>query len=220
MSIGDRDYKQIVRDAIDSIGEDVELKIDSQDPNAIYLDEVAKCLRRSYYDRKDPLRTEQTQFNKVLGGLFRKMKSHSTMGKYDMDGGLALSGQVDMIRDDVVMIFRSVKHYPENPLPADILYLNACMWIFEKLEGIITYITADGKEESFVTNRNQKMFEEVIRRTKVFHDLLKENKVPILEPSQDCIDCQYYERCFIKKKQGKQITISSLFGKFGKEDTI
>ena len=220
MSIGDRDYKQIVRDAIDSIGEDVELKIDAQDPNAIYLDEVAKCLRRSYYDRKDPLRTEQTQFNKVLGGLFRKMKSHSTMGKYDMDGGLALSGQVDMIRDDVVMIFRSVKHYPENPLPADILYLNACMWIFEKLEGIITYITADGKEESFVTNRNQKMFEEVIRRTKVFHDLLKENKVPILEPSQDCIDCQYYERCFNKKKQGKQITISSLFGKFGKEDTV
>ena len=220
MSVGDRDYKQIVRDAIDSIGEDVELKIDAQDPNAIYLDEVAKCLRRSYYDRKDPLRTEQTQFNKVLGGLFRKMKSHSTMGKYDMDGGLALSGQVDMIRDDVVMIFRSVKHYPENPLPADILYLNACMWIFEKLEGIITYITADGKEESFVTNRNQKMFEEVIRRTKVFHDLLKENKVPILEPSQDCIDCQYYERCFIKKKQGKQITISSLFGKFGKEDTV
>jgi len=220
MSIGDRDYKQIVRDAIDSIGEYVELKIDSQDPNAIYLDEVTKCLRRSYYDRKDPLHTEQTQFNKVLGGLFRKMKSHATMGKYDMDGGLALTGQVDMIRDDVVMIFRSVNRYPENPLPVDILYLNACMWIFEKLEGIITYITADGKEESFVTNRNQKMFEEVIRRTKVFHDLLKENKVPILEPSQDCIECQYYERCFIKKKQGKQITISSLFGKFGKEDTV
>jgi len=220
MSIGDRDYKQIVRDAIDSIGEDVELKIDSQDPNAIYLDEVTKCLRRSYYDRKDPLHTEQTQFNKVLGGLFRKMKSHATIGKYEMDGGLELKGQVDMIKDDVVMIFRSVHHYPENPLPVDILYLNACMWIFEKLEGIITYITPDGREESFVTNRNQKMFEEVIRRTKVFHDLLKENKIPILEPSQDCLDCQYYERCYIKKKQGKQITISSLFGKFGKEDTV
>jgi CRISPR-associated exonuclease Cas4 len=220
MSIGDRDYKQIVRDAIDSIGEDVELKIDSEDPNAIYLDEVTKCLRRSYYDRKDPLHTEQTQFNKVLGGLFRKMKSHATIGKYEMDGGLELKGQVDMIKDDVVMIFRSVHHYPENPLPVDILYLNACMWIFEKLEGIITYITPDGREESFVTNRNQKMFEEVIRRTKVFHDLLKENKIPILEPSQDCLDCQYYERCYIKKKQGKQITISSLFGKFGKEDTV
>ena len=27
---GDRDYKQIVRDAIDSMGEDIEIKIESQ----------------------------------------------------------------------------------------------------------------------------------------------------------------------------------------------
>ena len=45
-------------------------------------------------------------------------------------------------------------------------------------------------------------------------------KPPIVEPSLDCLDCQYYERCYIRKKQGKQITISSLFGKFGKEDTV
>ena len=70
------------------------------------------------------------------------------------------------------------------------------------------------------------MFEEVIRRSKVLHDLLvRKNddpkaKPPIVEPSLDCLDCQYYERCYIRKKQGKQITISSLFGKFGKEDTV
>ena len=220
MSVGDRDYKQIVRDAINSIGEDIELKIDKKDVNTIHLHEVAKCLRRSFYDRTDPLETEQTQFNKVLGGLFRKMKSHSTVGKYSMDDGLTLKGQVDMIKDEVIMIFRSIDRFPENPLPVDILYVNACMWMFEKIEGVIVYITPDGKEDSFVTNRNQKMFEEVIRRTKVFHDLLKENKTPIIEPSRDCLNCQYYERCYIRKKQGRQITISSLFGKFGKEDTV
>ena len=220
MSVGDRDYKQIVRDAIDSIGEDIEFKIDAKDISTIYLQETVKCLRRSFYDRTDPLETEQTQFNKVLGGLFRKMKSQSSIGNYDMDGGLALKGQVDMIKDDVVLIFRSIDKFPENPMPVDILYVNACMWMFEKIEGVIVYITPDGKEDSFVTNRNQRMFEEVIRRTKVFHDLLNEKKVPIIEPSTDCQDCQYYERCYIRKKEGKQITISSLFGKFGKEDTI
>ena len=226
MVVGDRDYKQIVRDAIDSIGEDVQLKFDTKDPNTIYLHEVTKCLRRSFYDRTESLETEQTQFNKVLGGLFRKMKSQSIVGKYEMDGGLALKGQVDMIKDDVILIFRSVNRYPENPLPADILYVNACMWIFNKIEGVIVYITPDGREESFVTNKNQKMFEEVIRRTKVFHDLLEKRntdpkaKPPIIEPSIDCLDCQYYERCYIRKKEGKQITISSLFGKFGKEDKI
>jgi len=217
---GDRDYKQIVRDAIDSIGEDIEFKIDAKDISTIYLQEAVKCLRRSFYDRTDPLETEQTQFNKVLGGLFRKMKSQSSIGNYDMDGGLALKGQVDMIKDDVVLIFRSIDKFPENPMPVDILYVNACMWMFDKIEGVIVYITPDGKEDSFVTNRNQRMFEEVIRRTKVFHDLLNEKKVPIIEPSTDCQDCQYYERCYIRKKEGKTITISSLFGRFGKEDTI
>ena len=217
---GDRDYKQIVRDAIDSIGEDIEFKIDAKDISTIYLQEAVKCLRRSFYDRTDPLETEQTQFNKVLGGLFRKMKSQSSIGNYDMDGGLALKGQVDMIKDDVVLIFRSIDKFPENPMPVDILYVNACMWMFEKIEGVIVYITPDGKEDSFVTNRNQRMFEEVIRRTKVFHDLLNEKKVPIIEPSTDCQDCQYYERCYIRKKEGKTITIASLFGRFGKEDTV
>ena len=217
---GDRDYKQIVRDAIDSIGEDIEFKIDAKDISTIYLQEAVKCLRRSFYDRTDPLETEQTQFNKVLGGLFRKMKSQASIGNYDMDGGLALKGQVDMIKDDVVLIFRSIDKFPENPMPVDILYVNACMWMFDKIEGVIVYITPDGKEDSFVTNRNQRMFEEVIRRTKVFHDLLNEKKVPIIEPSTDCQDCQYYERCYIRKKEGKTITIASLFGRFGKEDTI
>ena len=226
MVVGDRDYKQIVRDAIDSIGEDVKLQFDTKDPNTIYLHEATKCLRRSFYDRTEPLDTEQTQFNKVLGGLFRKMKSKATIGTYEMDSGLALKGQVDMIEDDVVMIFRAVNRYPENPLPADILFVNACMWMFDKIEGVVVYITPDGKEESFVTNKNQKMFEEVIRRTKVFHDLIERRntdpkaKPPIIEPSMDCLDCQYYERCYIRKKEGKQITISSLFGKFGKEDSI
>jgi len=224
MVVGDRDYKQIVREAIDSIGEDAQLKFDTKNPNIIYLHEATKCLRRSFYDRTEPLETEQTQFNKVLGGLFRKMKSKATIGTYKMDGGLALKGQVDMIEDDVVMIFRAVNRYPENPLPADILFVNACMWMFDKIEGVVVYITPDGKEESFVTNKNQKMFEEVIRRTKVFHDLIERRntdpkaKPPIIEPSMDCLECQYYERCYIRKKEGKQITISSLFGKFGKED--
>ena len=226
MVVGDRDYKQIVRDAIDSIGEDAQLKFDTKNPNIIYLHEATKCLRRSFYDRTEPLETEQTQFNKVLGGLFRKMKSKATIGTYKMDSGLALKGQVDMIEDDVVMIFRAVNRYPENPLPADILFVNACMWMFDKIEGVVVYITPDGKEESFVTNKNQKMFEEVIRRTKVFHDLIERRntdpkaKPPIIEPSMDCLDCQYYERCYIRKKEGKQITLSSLFGKFGKEDSI
>jgi len=212
VEMGDKDYKQIVRDAIESLGEDVGLKIDPNDFQTIHLQEVVKCLRQSYYDRMDPLKQEQSSLNKILGGLFRKLKSRATMGDYDIKDDIKLKGQADMVVRDVVMIFRSVEAFPENPLPSDILYLNACMWMFDKIEGIITYITRDGKEDSFVTSKNQKMMEEVIRRTKVFNDLLKEKKKPIIEPSMECLNCQYYTRCFIKKKEGKSISIPSLFG--------
>ena len=211
VEMGDKDYKQIVRDAIESLGEDVGLKIEPNDFQTIYLQEVVKCLRQSYYDRIDPLKQEQSSLNKILGGLFRRLKSRASIGDYEFDG-IKLTGQADMVVRDVVMIFRSVDAFPENPLPSDILYLNACMWMFKKIEGIITYITRDGKEDSFVATKNQKMFEEVIRRTKVFNDLLKEKKKPIIEPSVECLNCQYYTRCFIKKKEGKSISIPSLFG--------
>ena len=83
------------------------------------------------------------------------------MGSYDV-GDVKLKAQADMIVRDVVMIFRSIDKFPEHPVPSDILYLNACMWMFDKIEGVIIYITRDGKEDSFVVNRNQRMFEEVI----------------------------------------------------------
>ena len=47
VEMGDKDYKQIVRDAIESLGEDVGLKIEPNDFQTIYLQEVVKCLRQS-----------------------------------------------------------------------------------------------------------------------------------------------------------------------------
>jgi len=117
-----------------------------------------------------------------------------------------------MIVDDAIIIFRTTPELAENPLASDLLYLNSCMWIFNKIEGIIVYITPDGKESSFSLTKEKKMFEEVVRRVRVLKDLLEEKKVPILEPSIECSFCQYYERCYVKQKIGKQINIHELFG--------
>ena len=125
-----------------------------------------------------------------------------------------------MMVDDVVMIFRSAQNELENPLANDVLYLNACLWVYDKTEGIIVYITGDRKEITFSLTRNKKMFEEVIRRVRVLNNLLKEEKAPILEPSTECSECQYYERCFMKKKNTKHVDIGEMLGlgKFGNND--
>ena len=209
--LGDRDYKQVIKNTIDSISKEIEPQIDTNDTKTIHLHEAVRCLRRSYYDRTDPVEPKRTSFSNLVSGLLRKMQYGSKLGEYAIDD-VKLKGQADIIVDDVVMIFRSATSLPEMPLSSDALYLNACLWIFNKIDGIIVYISGDGKEVSFSFTKDKKMFEETIRRIRVLNNLLGEKKVPILEPSEECSACQYYERCYLKQKTGRGINIQDLFG--------
>jgi CRISPR-associated exonuclease Cas4 len=210
--MGDRDFRSITHNAIRSIGNELEIEIDSKDIQTIHLQEVTKCLRRSYYDRIDPNEIERRGFNELLSGLLRKLQYGSEPKEFALDE-IKLKAQVDMITDDSILLFRSALGELENPQANDVLYLNACMWIYDKVDGVIVYITGDKKEITFSLTRNKKMFEETIRRVRVLNDLLKEQKTPILEPSSDCSDCQYFERCFMKKKSSKQISLMGILGK-------
>ena len=215
--MGDRDFRSIIQNALGSIGKELEIEIDPKDIQTIHLQEVVQCLRRSYYDRVDPNEIERRGFNELLSGLLRKLQYGSEPKEFTIED-VRLKGQSDMIVDDSILLFRAANDELENPRANDILYLNACMWIYEKQDGMIVYITGDRKETTFSLTRNKKMFEEIIRRVRVLNDLLKQQKTPILEPSVDCSDCQYYERCFVKRKHAKQITLAEMLGMGGKKD--
>ncbi len=214
--MGDRNFRTIIHSAIGSIGKELEIEIDSKNIQTIHLQEVVQCLRRSYYDRIDPNEIERRGFNELLSGLLRKLEYGSEPKEFAIDD-IKLKGQIDMIVDDSILLFRSTIGELENPQANDVLYLNACMWIYDKVDGVIVYITGDKKETTFSLTRNKKMFEEVIRRVRVLNDLLKEQKIPILEPSSDCSDCQYYERCFMKKKMTKQVSLIGMLGMGNKD---
>ena len=214
--MGDRDFRSIIQNALGSIGRELQYNIDSKDIQTIHLQEVVQCLRRSYFDRIDPVEIERRGFNELLSGLLRKLEYGSEPKEFEIED-IKLKGQTDMLVDDIVLLFRSAQGELENPLANDVLYLNACLWIYDKTEGIVVYITGDRKETTFSLTRNKKMFEEVIRRVRVLNNLLKEQKAPILEPSAECSECQYYEKCFMKKKNSKHVDIGEMLGmgKFG-----
>jgi CRISPR-associated exonuclease Cas4 len=209
--MGDRDYRTTIKNAIDSIGRELEIEIDADDFKTINLIEVVKCMRRSYYDRTDPKEIERRGFNDLLSGLLRKLEYGCEPKEFSIDD-IKLKGQADMIVDDNVILFRASQTTPDSPHAEDLLYLNACLWIYDKTDGMIIYITSDREEFTFSLTRDKKMFEEVVRRVRVLSDLLKEQKTPILEPSQNCLDCQYYQRCFISKASSKQLSLSEMLG--------
>lgn len=215
--MGDRDFRSIIQNALDSIGKELEIDIDAEDIQTIHLQEAVQCLRRSYYDRVDPSKIERRGFNELLSGLLRKLEYGSEPKEFAIED-IKLKGQSDMLVDDSILLFRSANEELENPLANDILYLNACLWIYDKEDGMVVYITGDRKETTFSITRSKKMFEEVIRRVRVLNDLLKQQKTPILEPSVACSECQYYERCYVKRKNAKQISLAEMLGMSGKKD--
>lgn len=215
--MGDRDFRTVIKNSIESVGKELDYKIDIENLDKIHLGEVTKCLRRSYFDRTDPAEPERTRFSDLIGGMFRKLDYGSISATFDLKNGASLEGQSDMIADDVVMIFRSVSEFPEDPFAKDILYLNACLWIYDKIDGIIVYIDGNGREGSFSLTKDKKMFEELIRRVQTYRTLLNDKKLPQLEPSTECSTCQYYERCFTKKKRNEKDVIHQILG-MGKSD--
>ena len=209
--MGDRDYRSTIKNAIDSIGQELEIEIDANDNKTINLVEVVQCLRRSYYDRTDSKEIERRGFNDLLSGLLRKLEYGSQPKEFLIDD-IKLKAQADMMVDDNIILFRPSQEIPESPQAEDLLYLNACLWIYDKTDGMIIYITGQREEFTFSISRDKKMFEEVVRRVRVLSDLLAEQKTPILEPSRNCMECQYYQRCFISKRNSKQVSLSEMLG--------
>ncbi|MEM3007368.1 MAG: Dna2/Cas4 domain-containing protein [Candidatus Nitrosotenuis sp.] len=209
--MGDRDYRRIISAAADALAKETGFEVTTPSDNkTIFLHEVVRCMRRSYFDRFDKREQEDRSIMEMVGGLIRKLPYGAKAGEFAIED-IKLKGQADMIVDDIVLIFKKASAQPETPDASDVLYINACLWIYNKTDGVIVYLT-DEKESSFVIMRDKKMFEETIRRVRVFSNLIAEKKLPILEPSAECSECQYYERCYIKKHEGKQFSLAELFG--------
>jgi CRISPR-associated exonuclease Cas4 len=212
--LGDRDIKGLIDRAIDKLYDGLTNNIDKNNSDRIHALEASRCTRLSYYERKEPLPMDKsTKMTDMLRNAIRNsLNSDNNLGEYKVEN-LTLEVTSDMIlNNEFVVIFEIVRDLPEIPHPRELLYLNACLFAFNKIEGLIIYMTTEGKTLEFSVTKNNKMFEEIIRRARVLSTLLKENRVPIVEPSEFCLRCKYYERCYSTEKKSSNFSIESLMG--------
>lgn len=197
---GDRNLREIIEKAFDRLYQDLGVKIDRSNPDRIHAIEAALCTRLAYYERKDPLPADNPTKMSILLSHGMRKALNNVRGEYKADS-LALQVDADMVMaDEFVVRFEVVPELPEVPHPRHMLYLNACMFALGKEEGMLIYLTGDGRSTEFSITKNNRMFEEIVRRARVLSTLLKENKVPIVEPSDLCTNCRYYSRCYSREK--------------------
>ena len=209
--LGDIDIRRMIEKTIDKIYDDFQ-NVDKRNPDRIHALEVSRCTRLSYYERKDPLRDDETARMAILLKDSIRRTFNNIRGEYKVDN-LILEVNADMvINEEFILRFEVVANLPEIPHPRDLLYLNACLFAFNKSDGIIMYINLEGKTIGFSVTKNNRMFEEIIRRTRVLNTLLKESKVPIVEPSDLCLTCKYYQRCYYREKKTSNFSLETLLG--------
>ena len=212
--LGERDVKKMIEKTFDKIYANIGQISSKNDPDIIHVLEASRCTRLSYYERKDPVSTQGSiaKISILLKDGIRRSFSNID-GEYKVDN-LTLHATADAIIDDqYVARFELVTKLPEVPHPRDLLYLNACLFVFNKNDGVLIYMTPDGQSLDFFVTKNNRMFEDVVRRARILSTLLKECKVPIIEPCDLCLSCKYYERCYYRERKTANFSLESLFGR-------
>jgi CRISPR-associated exonuclease Cas4 len=208
----------MIEKTIDKIYDNIDQVSHNNNPDVIHVLEACRCTRLSYFERKDPVPNSKTSSKVSI--LIRdsvKRSFSNVEGEYKVDN-LSVCGTADTIIDNQFVVrFELVTKLPDTPHPRDLLYLNACLFIFNKLDGILIYITSEGHTSEFFITKNNKMFEDVIRRARILSTLLKESKIPIIEPCDLCLSCKYYERCYYRERKISNFSLDALFGRGKKE---
>jgi CRISPR-associated exonuclease Cas4 len=210
--LGDRDIKRMIEKTFEEADGDIYTNLNKSDPSIIHALEASRCTRLSYYERKDPLPSDNATKISILlkNGIRRSF--NNVNGEYKVDN-LTLGVTADVIsNDEFILRFEVVSSLPEIPHPRDLLYLNACLFAFNKTEGILIYIAGKGETVQFSITKNNRMFEEIIRRARILSMLLRESKVPVVEPCDLCLQCKYYERCYSRQKKPSNFSLESLLG--------
>ena len=202
--LGGRDFHKLIEDELIKISKKLTLVYDS---NGIHVSEITRCSRLSYFERMDPFVDEYSNaLSNISKGSLTKLLNGITR-EYKVDD-LTIYATVDLVIDNEMIInFVPVSKIPEYPHPNDLLYTNASMFIFDIQGGFIVYFTPEGKFVEFSVSESKRMFEQVVRRARILSLLLKEKKTPVVEPSELCFSCKYFQRCFQQKESEHLVDI-------------
>jgi CRISPR-associated exonuclease Cas4 len=200
--LGGRNFHKIIEDELIKASKELTLDYDT---SGIHVSEITRCSRLSYFERVDPYVDESSN---ALRNIFRGSITRMLNGKtkqYKIDD-LTIYATTDLIvSNDMIVNLIPVSKLPDYPHPNDLLYANACLFIFEIQSGFIVYFTPDGKFVEFGVSESKRMFEQVVRRARILHLLLKEKKTPVVEPSELCFSCKYFQRCFGQQKESEHL---------------
>lgn len=189
----------------------------TKERNSYAVGEVIDCLRKAYYERKEPLPTQYFTLSTLLsmkrGKLFEGLLDSTRWQELDgtlpvnVDGEpVKLQGRIDAYDPDKKQIIelKSTKIFEDTELPREqnVLQLQCYGTIFKKHvfdvnELTLLYVDMDAFETYSVPLVDKSAWLE--GRVKILHRAVRDSVSPPEEPSYKCQNCPCRSKCTAQK---------------------
>lgn len=191
---------------------------DSKKPRNVYfVREVVSCLRKAYFERKEPPKDHFYKMRELIsikrGKLFGGMASSAHWQElpgsidYEIDGEkLKLTGRLDIYDPDNLEIteIKSRKIFEDSRLPKkkDVLQLQCYGTIFKGIFRVqklnIVYFDMDTCQQYSVPFDDKSIW--LKKRIHILHRAVRDSKPPKQEQSFKCRYCSFKEKCALMIK--------------------
>lgn len=173
-------------------------------PDVIWVTEVARCIRQSFYSRiflrtpdfgaaytilRGRLLHEVILGNMPLGVTEAREGTRSLVIE-DEGFKVEVRGRADMIVGDYVVDLKTSERPPDKPPEEYRNQIQLYMEIYNKSKGLIVYITREGLKY-FLEEKDTRKVEELKRKAVKLSRSLRENKLPEPEVGPWCKWCTW-----------------------------
>jgi CRISPR-associated exonuclease Cas4 len=146
--LGSRDVKKMIYKEFESAYNNQIKYPDKSNPDKIHANEASRCTRLATEENPLPPDSNSTISVLIKESIRRLFSNFNSEYKVD---ALSILASADMIvAGEYVVKFELVRKLPATPHPRDLLSLNACLFAFDKTDGILIYTNIDGDTVNFL----------------------------------------------------------------------
>ncbi len=188
----------------------------SDDSTKISVSEALQCLRRSFYDRTNPMCSINIASMEIGTAVHRAVLERLADYGFVIEvpvskryGDVTIVGRVDAYHPDldVIIELKVVSKKVDEPPKEHMAQVSIYMDIVGCRRGYIAYLSTDPRKPLWVyeVRKNRHLVDWVVERARKLSHHLREGTEPLPEPSPLCAFCPYASMCkpLLRRKRFK-----------------
>lgn len=183
------------------------LNIYNRSPDELWVTELTKCLRYSFYNRVLLSSMDfRAAYRIIRGRLYHEFVTSSiplgeteqrdSLGKKAMFRArngkeITITGRADLAVGDYVVDLKTVTRLPKEAYSDHLAQIQLYLYLYDKPRGLLVYIDDGGRIKPVHVERNEDEISKLLRRAEELYEALRTGTPPPPEEDKWCRYCPW-----------------------------